>query len=92
MTDRAGSMKAIAVEANAARNIIAAAYQEFKRREKTMRLWTNPLSIYSPDPLKLAVVMFNLSLKERTEDSKQKLKEMMSVVRRRIQKEEEAKP
>lgn len=36
-----------------------------REAERTRARWSNPLSIYSPDPLRLAVVEFNAGLAER---------------------------
>lgn len=49
---------------NAIRDLFCRAYLELRRAERTRALWANPLSIYGPDPQRLAVVMFNASIEE----------------------------
>jgi hypothetical protein len=47
------------------RAIARRAYRDLVRSERTALRWSNPLSIYSPDPTAVAVAMFNLSRQER---------------------------
>lgn len=39
-----------------------------REAERTRARWSNPLSIYAPDPTRLAIVEFNASLTERRRD------------------------
>jgi hypothetical protein len=56
------------------------AYRDLVRSERTTSRWSDPLSIYSPDPTALAVAMFNLSRQERMVDLRQGLEDLRAHV------------
>lgn len=51
-----------------------------KQAERTEKLWADPLSIFAPDPLRLAVVMYNCGLTERSRDLGERLADLRDQI------------
>lgn len=59
-------------------NVFHKAFIRLKQVERTRSLWSNPLSIYKPDPIKLQMIMFNESRKEQSRELKRSLEQIRS--------------
>lgn len=55
--------------------------RQLLRAERVRDLWANPLSIYSPDPLRVAAVHWNSALDERRSDISRSIEDIKAQLR-----------